>query len=314
MTNIPQFTMRQLLEAGVHFGHHQRRWNPKMSDYIYGVRNNIHIINLEKTVPLMKEALDVLHKIVSQGGRVLFVATKRQAQEKTAEVAKKCGQYYVNHRWLGGMMTNWPTVSNSIKRLNTLNEELAKPDHGYVKKEYVNLCRLRDKLELSLGGIKDMAGLPDVLFILDVKKEALAIQEANNLGIPVIAVLDTNVDPDGIDYPIPGNDDASRAIDFYLDIACETILSGIQTELTSAGVDLGAGKDMNEDLAALKKSVSKSLGKKSDKPKKEAADADATEVAAEEAPAAKEASEAPAKKAANKTAPADKPKAAKAKK
>lgn len=259
--STPQFTMRQLLEAGVHFGHHQRRWNPKMSPYIFGARNKIHILNLEKTVPMLQEALNALSNVVSKGGRVLFVGTKRQAQDKIAEVAERSGQYFVNHRWLGGMMTNFDTVKQSIKKLDELDKILEGNMNLYKKKEWLQLNRKRDKLQLSLGGIREMAGKPSILFVIDVKKEAIAIKEANNLNIPVIGVIDSNVDPEGVDYPIPGNDDATRAIDLYLDLACDTVLSGISAELASAGVDLGASENASEDLNALKKEAKKSSKK-----------------------------------------------------
>ena len=307
--STPQFTMRQLLEAGVHFGHHQRRWNPKMSPYLFGTRNKIHIINLEKTVPMLKEALNALSNVVSQGGRVLFVGTKKQAQEKIAEVAERSGQYYVNHRWLGGMMTNFDTVRKSIKTLDELDVNLAKEDHGFKKKEQLRLTRKQNKLQMSLGGIRKMAGNPGILFVVDVKKEAIAIKEANNLNIPVIGIVDSNVDPDGVDFPIPGNDDATRAIDLYLDLACDTVLSGIKTELERSGVDLGAATEVSEDLSALEaKATNKAEKKPAAKkaaPKKEA-------VKATEKPAAKKET-APKKEAAKETEkPAAKKETAKA--
>lgn len=234
------FTMRQLLEAGIHFGHHTRRWNPKMKQYIFGVRNGIHIIDLEQTVPMLYRSLDVVRDVVKGGGRVLFVGTKRQAQDKIAEAAKKCGQYYVNHRWLGGMLTNWKTVSLSIKRLRELDEILAEGAIGRTKKEVLDLTRERDKLERALGGIRDMGGQPNLIFIIDTNKESIAVQEANKLGIPVIAIVDTNSDPDGITFPIPGNDDALRAIETYCDLVAGAVLEGIQAEMTAAGVDIGA--------------------------------------------------------------------------
>lgn len=233
------FTMRQLLEAGVHFGHHTRRWNPKMAPYIFGVRNNIHIINLEETVPLLYQALTMVKDTVASGGRILFVGTKRQASEKIAESAKRCGQYYVNHRWLGGMMTNWKTVSQSIKRLKDYTAMLEKPNSIYTKKEILKLTREKNNLERSLGGIKELGGVPDLLFVIDTNKENIAIQEANKLGIPIIAVLDTNSNPDGIRYPIPGNDDASRAINLYCSLVSSAILEGLQMQMAKAGVDIG---------------------------------------------------------------------------
>lgn len=244
-----EFSMRQLLEAGVHFGHSTRRWNPKMSDYIFGVRNGTHILDLEQTVPLMRQALAVIRDIVARGGRVLLVGTKRQASEKIAEAAQRCGQYYVNHRWLGGMMTNWQTISNSIRQLRDLDERLGGELVGLTKKETLQLTRERDKLERALGGIKEMGGLPDILFVIDTNKEALAIAEANKLKIPVVGILDSNSDPNGINYPIPGNDDALRAISLYCDLIVDAVLDGIQQEMIEAGVDLGESEEpVDEDL------------------------------------------------------------------
>lgn len=240
---VPTFTMRQLLEAGVHFGHHTRRWNPKMREYIFGVRNGVHIIDLQLTVPALGNALQAMRDIVANGGRVLFVGTKRQASAKVAEAAKRCGQYYVNHRWLGGMMTNWKTISGSINRLRELDDMLAGDKTGLTKKEILMARRERDKLELSLGGIKDMGGQPDALFVIDTNMEDIAILEANNLNIPVFAILDTNSDPKGVDYPIPGNDDALRAIELYCDLFSDAILDGLQAELASSGVDAGAAEN-----------------------------------------------------------------------
>lgn len=246
---LPDFTMRQLLEAGVHFGHHTRRWNPKMRKYIFGVRNGVHIIDLQQTVPMMTEALNALHGIVSHGGRVLFVGTKRQAQDKIAESAKRCGQFYVNKRWLGGMLTNWNTMSKSIARLRELEDLLGSDKaESYTKKETLMMTRERDKLETSLGGIKDMGGKPDALFVVDVDQEDLAIAEANKLNIPVFAIVDTNSNPDGVDYIIPGNDDALRAIDLYCDLVADTVLDGLQAEMASSGKDLGAAKDVKVDV------------------------------------------------------------------
>lgn len=240
---IPTFTMRQLLEAGVHFGHHTRRWNPKMAPYIFGVRNGVHIIDLEQTVPSLHRALQAVRDVVAGGGRVLFVGTKRQAQEKVAEAASKCGQYYVNHRWLGGMLTNWKTISQSIKRLREMEERLAGDTSGLTKREILELTRERDKLERALGGIKEMGGLPDVLFIIDTNKESIAVKEANKLGIPVIAVIDSNSDPDGVAFPIPGNDDALRAIDLYCELVNGAVLSGLQAEMSAAGIDVGSSEE-----------------------------------------------------------------------
>jgi small subunit ribosomal protein S2 len=248
---MPTFTMRQLLEAGVHFGHHTRRWNPKMKPYIYGERNGVHIINLELTVPMLNHALKNLRNIVAEGGRVLFVGTKRQAVEKVAETAQRCGQYYVNHRWLGGMLTNWNTISASIKRLRSVEEMLNNPEvqHGLTKKEQLNLAREKEKLEKALGGIKEMGGLPDAMIVIDVTKEGNAILEARRLGIPVFAVIDSNCDPDGIDFPIPGNDDATRAITTYCDLFGEAILDGLKAEVVASGKDVGASEaPEGEDL------------------------------------------------------------------
>lgn len=242
---MPTFTMRQLLEAGVHFGHHTRRWNPKMKPYIFGERNKVHIINLELTVPMLYTALKGVRDIAARGGRVLFVGTKRQAAEKIAETAKRSGQYYVNHRWLGGMLTNWGTVSKSIKRLRDIETQLENDEvkHGLTKKEQTSLAREKEKLEKALGGIKDMGGLPDAMVVIDTNKELNAILEARKLGIPVFAVVDSNCDPDGIDFPIPGNDDATRAINTYCDLFAEAILDGLQAEVTASGADIGASAD-----------------------------------------------------------------------
>jgi small subunit ribosomal protein S2 len=236
---MPIVTLRQLFEAGVHFGHNTRRWNPKMQSYLFGVRNSVHIIDLEQTVPLFQRALQALRDTAASGGRVLFVGTKRQAQEKIAEAASRCGQYYVNHRWLGGMLTNWKTISQSIKRLRELTERLDNQAKKLTKKESLQIARERDKLERSLGGIKDMGGLPDIIFVLDTLKEDIAIAEAVKLGIPVVAVIDSNSDPTHITFPIPGNDDASRAIDLYCDLVSQAVLDGIEAELGSSGKDIG---------------------------------------------------------------------------
>jgi small subunit ribosomal protein S2 len=237
---VPEFSMRQLLEAGVHFGHHTRRWNPEMGHYLFGVRNGIHIIDLEQTVPLLHRALSEVRNVAASGGRVLFVGTKRQAQEAVAEAAQRCGQYYVNHRWLGGMLTNFKTISNSIKRLKELDDRIVEPGAGLTKRELLELTRDRDKLERALGGIKEMGGLPDILFVIDTNKEAISVQEANKLKIPVVAVLDSNSSPDGILYPIPGNDDAMRAIHLYCELVSGAVLDGLQAEMAASGVDLGA--------------------------------------------------------------------------
>jgi small subunit ribosomal protein S2 len=226
----------------VHFGHHTRRWNPKMAPFIFGVRNGVHIIDLEQTVPALHRSLEAVRDVVGGGGRVLFVGTKRQASEKVAEAAKRCGQYYVNHRWLGGMLTNWKTISNSIKRLRVIDEQLSQGQTGLTKKELLNLTREREKLDRALGGIKEMGGQPDILFIIDTNKESIAVAEANKLGIPVAAVIDSNSDPSGITYPIPGNDDAIRAIALYCDLISDAVLDGIQREVMATGGDVGGAE------------------------------------------------------------------------
>ncbi|KAE9625542.1 30S ribosomal protein S2 [Parasedimentitalea maritima] len=236
---LPEFTLRQLLEAGVHFGHQTQRWNPRMGPYIYGARNGIHIMDLTQTVPMLDQALQVIHDTVAKGGRVLFVGTKRQAATPIAEAAEKSAQYFMNHRWLGGTLTNWKTVSQSIKRLKDIDEKMEVGFDGLTKKERLGMERDHGKLQASLGGISEMGGVPDLLFVIDVKKESLAIAEANKLGIPVVAIVDTNCSPDGVDYIIPGNDDASRAISLYCDLAARAALEGMSTQLGAAGVDLG---------------------------------------------------------------------------
>ncbi|MFX3653870.1 MAG: 30S ribosomal protein S2 [Paracoccaceae bacterium] len=249
---LPEFSLRQLLEAGVHFGHQTHRWNPKMGPYIYGDRNGIHILDLTQTVPLLDAALNALRETVARGGRILFVGTKRQAQKAVHEAAERSAQYYMNHRWLGGTLTNWKTVSNSISRLKKLDEML---DGGgaaaLTKKERLNLDRERTKLTMSLGGIREMGGVPDILFVIDTNKEALAILEANKLGIPVVAVLDSNSSPEGVTYPIPGNDDAARAIKLYCDLASDAALDGMAAQMGAAGFDLGEIEEpMVDDLPA----------------------------------------------------------------
>ncbi len=236
---LPDFTMRQLLEAGAHFGHQSHRWNPKMAPYIYGSRNSIHIIDLAQTVPLLHQALKAVSDAVSKGGRVLFVGTKRQASDEIAGAAKRSAQYFVNARWLGGMLTNWKTISASISRLRKLDEMLSEGARGLTKKERLMLSREREKLETALGGIKDMGGVPDLVFVIDTNKEALAIKEANRLKIPVIAILDTNSDPDGIAYPVPANDDAGRAIQLYCDLVARAAIDGIGRSQGAHGVDPG---------------------------------------------------------------------------
>ena len=246
---MPSFTIRQLLESGVHFGHHTRRWNPKMTPYIFGVRNNIHIINLEETVPLLSQALSAIREVAAAGGRILFVGTKKSCSEIIAESAKSCGQYYVNHRWLGGMMTNFSTVSNSIKRLKELDEKLESEDINVLsKKEVLKMTRDRDKLNNSLGGIKEMGGLPDMLFVIDTIKDSIAISEAKTLNIPVVAVLDTNSNPDGIDYPIPGNDDALRAVTLYCNLISESIIDGLQAEMLKQEKDFDPVEKLPEQI------------------------------------------------------------------
>ncbi|UWQ81041.1 30S ribosomal protein S2 [Leisingera sp. S132] len=237
---LPEFTMRQLLEAGVHFGHQTQRWNPRMSPFIYGARNGIHIMDLTQTVPMLDQALQVVRDTVAKGGRILFVGTKRQAAGPIAEAAEKSAQYFMNHRWLGGTLTNWKTVSQSINRLKEIDEKMSSGAEGLTKKERLGMERDQEKLQASLGGIREMGGVPDLLFVIDVKKEALAIAEAKKLGIPVVAVVDTNCSPDGVDYIIPGNDDASRAISLYCDLVARAALDGMSAQLGAAGVDLGA--------------------------------------------------------------------------
>ncbi len=240
---LPDYSMRQLLEAGAHFGHQTHRWNPKMEKFIFGSRSNIHIIDLSQSMPLLHQALVKVREVAASGGRILFVGTKRQASEPIATAAKRCAQYYVNHRWLGGTLTNWRTVSGSIARLRELEGLLEGGEvGGRLKKEVLKLTRERDKLELSLGGIKDMGGIPDLMFVIDTNKEGIAIQEARKLNIPVIAILDTNCNPDGITYPIPGNDDAARAIQLYCDLLADSVLDGLAAGQSASGVDLGASE------------------------------------------------------------------------
>jgi len=239
---LPDFSMRQLLEAGAHFGHQTHRWNPKMDRYIFGSRSNIHIIDLSQSMPLLHQALVKVREVAASGGRVLFVGTKRQASEPVATAARRCAQYYVNHRWLGGTLTNWRTISGSIARLRELEGVLDGGESGRTKKELLQLTREREKLELSLGGIKDMGSIPDLMFVIDTNKEGIAIQEARKLNIPVVAILDTNSDPDGITYPVPGNDDAARAIQLYCDLVADAVLDGLAAGQSAAGVDLGASE------------------------------------------------------------------------
>ena len=262
--------MRQLLEAGVHFGHHTRRWNPKMEKFIFGKRNNIHILDLQQTVPMLYQALEMISQTAARGGRILFVGTKPAAAEVIAQAARSCGQYYVNHRWLGGMMTNWNTVSQSIRRLRTLEERLDGETSGLTKKEALQLSREREKLERTLGGIKEMGGLPDLLFIIDTNKEAIAVAEANTLGIPVVAIVDSNANPDGVNFPVPGNDDALRAITLYCDLVAGAVLDGLKAEMIREGVDIG------EESAPVEEAVAEAAA---------AEEAPAEEAPAEEAPA-----------------------------
>ena len=236
---LPTFTMRQLLEAGVHFGHHTRRWNPQMAPYIYGTRNGIHVLDLRQTVTMLHDGLQAVRDIVGRGGRLLFVGTKRQASDHIADAAKRCGQYYVNHRWLGGTLTNWRTIQGSIKRLREYDELLGQEHVGLTKKELLMRTRERDKLERALGGIKEMGGLPDILFVIDTNKESIAVKEAQKLGIPVVAVVDSNSDPTGITFPVPGNDDALRSITLYCTLVSDAVLDGLQQEAIAAGMDIG---------------------------------------------------------------------------
>jgi len=268
---LPEFSMRTLLEAGAHFGHQTHRWNPKMERYIFGSRSNIHIIDLSQSMPLMHQALLAVRDVAAKGGRVLFVGTKRQASDPVAQAAKRCAQYYMNNRWLGGTLTNWRTVSGSIARLRELDGILEGGGDGRNKKELLTLQRERDKLELSLGGIKDMGGVPDIMFVIDTNKEAIAILEARKLNIPIIAILDTNCDPDGITYPVPGNDDAARAIQTYCDLIADAVLDGLATGAAASGVDLGASENP----------VEPALSKKAPAAAEEAAPAGTEGVAAE---------------------------------
>jgi small subunit ribosomal protein S2 len=274
---LPDYNMRQLLEAGVHFGHQTHRWNPKMAPYIFGGRNGIHVLDLAQTVPMLHQALVAVRDVVASGGRVLFVGTKRQAAEPIARHATQCAQYYMNSRWLGGTLTNWQTISNSIKRLRELETLLeGEGANGLTKKEILNLTRERSKLELALGGIKEMGGVPELMFVVDTNKEAIAIAEAKTLGIPVIAILDSNCDPDGIDYPIPGNDDASRAIELYCSLISKAVIAGIEDSSASSGVDMGAAAEPMAEVA-LEEAAAEA-------PAEEAVEAPA-EAPAEEAPA-----------------------------
>jgi small subunit ribosomal protein S2 len=287
---LPEFSMRQLLEAGAHFGHQTHRWNPKMERYIFGSRSNIHIIDLSQSIPLLHQALVKVREVAASGGRILFVGTKRQASEPIATAARRCAQYYVNHRWLGGTLTNWRTVSGSIARLREL-EGVLETETGRTKKELLQLKREHDKLELSLGGIKDMGGIPDLMFVIDTNKEAIAIQEARKLNIPVIAILDTNCNPDGITFPIPGNDDAARAIQLYCDLMADSVLDGLAAGQSASGVDLGASEAPMEPTLAKQLTPEpapepKPKKAKAAEPVAEAAPEPAVEAAPEVAPEA----------------------------
>ena len=302
---LPEFSLRQLLEAGVHFGHQTQRWNPKMGEFIYGDRNGIHIIDLTQTVPMLDAALNAIRETVAKGGRILFVGTKRQAQKPIADAAERCAQYYMNHRWLGGTLTNWKTVSQSINRLKAIDEQMTDGAEGLTKKERLGMEREQAKLQASLGGIREMGGVPDLLFVIDVNKEDLAIAEAKKLGIPVVAIIDTNCSPEGVDFIIPGNDDAARAIALYCDLASRAALDGMSAQLGAAGVDVGALEDAAEDVVEPEAAAAETSAE-------EAPTATATEkpaATAEEKPekAADEKPKKPAKKAAAKKKTAKKP-------
>jgi small subunit ribosomal protein S2 len=303
---LPDYNMRQLLEAGVHFGHQTHRWNPKMAPYIFGDRNGIHIIDLAQTVPLLHQSLVAVRDTVAAGGRVLFVGTKRQATEVIARTAQQCAQYYMNTRWLGGTLTNWKTISNSIKRLRELENLLAEEaSTGFTKKEILNLTRERDKLELAIGGIKDMGGLPDLMIVIDTNKESIAIAEAHKLGIPVIAILDSNCNPDGITYPVPGNDDATRAIELYCSLFSGAVIDGIEQGAVSSGVDIGAQAEPSPE-AALEAPAEETPAEEAPAEETPAEEAPAEETPAEEAPAEETpAEEAPAEETPAEEAPAE---------
>lgn len=274
---LPKFTIQQLLEAGVHFGHHPRRWNPKMKKYIYGERHNVHILDLQKTAPMLMCGLAALREVAATGGRILLVGTKAQSSEKVAEAAKSCGAYYVNHRWLGGMMTNWKTVSQSIKRMEDMEKRLEEAHEiGLTKKEILKLRREHEKLERALGGIREMGGRPDILFVLDVKKDFLAVQEATCLGIPVVGIVDTNADPDLVTFPIPGNDDAKRALGLYCDLAVASILDGLKAHMHAAGVDIGSSVEPDKVVKA------KAVHAEEKAPEEGASDASAKESVSKE--------------------------------
>lgn len=298
---LPEFSMRQLLEAGVHFGHQTRRWNPKMRPYLFGARNGVHVIDLEQTVPLLHQALVALRDVAAGGGRVLFVGTKRQASQPIADTARRCGQYYVNHRWLGGMLTNWKAISGSIKTLADLEATLADESAGLTKKELLQLVRRRNKLELALGGIRDMGSVPDLLVVIDTNKEDIAILEARKLGIPVVAIIDSNCDPDLITHPIPGNDDAIRAINLYCDLFARAVIDGLQEELAASGGDIGAAEEgLAEDLPPVDGDAAEKAPAAADAPAADTASAEAPE----EAPAT---ADAPSDDAASAEAPEEAP-------
>ena len=301
MSSLPKFTMRELFDSGVHFGHKTMRWNPKMAPYIFGTSNNIHIIDLQKTVPLLHKAMEVARDVSKRNGRVLFVSTKRQASPIVAHAAERCGQYYVNHRWLGGMLTNWGTISKSIKTLSQLHATLEDADISLNKKERLQIERKVEKLEKALGGIKNMGGTPDLIVFIDTNKEHIAVKEANNLGIPVIAIVDTNSDPDNITHIIPGNDDAIKSIDKYCSLISDSILCGIQESVIASGADIGANANIAGDKPAAKKVNVKPAAKKDDaKPAAKKADAKPAAKAADKKPAAKKADAKPAAKKADK--------------
>jgi len=248
---LPAFSMRELMEAGVHFGHKTKRWNPRMAPFIYGVRNDIHIINLGKTAPMLRIALQAVRDTAATNGRILFVGTKRQASDPVAEAARRCGQYYINQRWLGGLLTNWRTIQASIKRLRKIEEHLGEPNMGFTKKEMLSMSREKDKLEASLGGIKEMGGIPDLLFVIDTIKEEIAIKEARKLGIPIVAIIDSNCSIDGINFPIPGNDDSTRAIKLYCQLASDAVLDGIQQSMVKAPKDLGETAEPTAEMLGI---------------------------------------------------------------
>lgn len=286
MSSLPKFSIRELLEAGVHYGHKTMRWNPRMAPYLYGSRNGIHIIDLQQTAPLLHRAMNTAYQVARNNGRILFVGTKRQASGIIAEAAERSGQYYVNHRWLGGMLTNWNTVSQSIKTLRKLEATLSDEHNGLTKKEILGLERQREKLQLSLGGIMNMGGMPDLLFVVDTNKESLSMKEANRLGIPVVAVLDSNSNPEGVDLPIPGNDDATRSIELYCRLMSDAILAGVEESVNRAGGDVGAQANAPKERATqAKPKAAKKDVKKAETSEKEA-------VKTEKKPAAKKAEDA----------------------